>query len=216
MKDTKVIILIGAPGSGKGTQSSLLKDYYNIVHISTGDLLRDEVKNKTPLGLKAESIMSKGILVDDEIITELLEQRIDQKDCESGFILDGYPRTFNQLLLLNNLLGKKNINNIKIIEIVISDEVVIKRISGRYTCVNCGAIYNKYFVNPIKEGVCDTCGSVNFKYRADDNEETVKNRLKIFKEQSKPILDYYYDIGVVKVDGLLKKEEVKNILTNLF
>ncbi len=214
----KVVILLGAPGSGKGSQSKLLKEEFSIAHISTGDMLREEIARQSELGLKVKDIIAQGKFVDDYLITDLLEQRLSAKDCENGFILDGYPRTLVQANLLEKLFDKLNVTGYKVIDIVVSDDIIVKRITGRYTCSSCGEIYNEYFKNPKQAGVCSVCGSKDFIKRQDDNEETLRNRLEIYHKQSGPIIDYYMKKNLVtKIDGLLSldkaKEEVIRILS---
>jgi adenylate kinase len=212
----KVIILIGAPGSGKGTQSALLKDILHISHISTGDLLRQEVAQNTLLGNKIKALVTNGILVDDETITELLDKRISQNDCEKGFILDGYPRTLNQAEILDKLFKKHNISYIKVVEILISDDILIKRILGRYTCSNCNAVYNEYFHKTKQEGICDVCSGSSFAKRNDDNLDTLEKRLKIYHDQSIPILDFYSNQGIkFSLKGDLDINESKNELVKI-
>ncbi len=212
----KVIILIGAPGSGKGTQSALLKDILNIRHISTGDLLREEVSRKTLLGNKIKDLVDNGILVDDDIITELVDKRISQSDCDEGFILDGYPRTLNQAKKLDILFNKHNITYIKVVEIVVLDDILIKRILGRYTCSSCNAVYNEYFNNTKVQGKCDVCGDSSFTKRNDDNIDTLEKRLKIYHDQSVPILDFYSKKGIkFSLKGDLDIDESKNELLKI-
>jgi adenylate kinase len=206
----KVIILIGAPGSGKGTQSSILKQNLNIAHISTGDMLRAESKLDTDLGKKIRTLLAEGKLVDDLIITEMLEARIKMPDCDNGFILDGYPRTINQANLLSNLFDKYNILDVKVIEIVLDDDIIIKRILGRYTCNSCGEIYNEYFKPTSKTNICDKCGNSDFNKRTDDNLEILSKRLEVYHSQSKPILEFYQEKGIkYPFDGKLNLEQSK-------
>lgn len=206
----KVIILIGAPGSGKGTLSAILKENLNIAHISTGDMLRAQSKLDTDLGKKIRDLLAEGKLIDDLIITEMLETRIKMSDCDNGFILDGYPRTINQANLLSDVLNKLNIVYIKVIEIVLDDDIIIKRILGRYTCNTCGEIYNEYFKPTSKSNICDKCGNIDFNKRTDDNLDTLSKRLEVYHLQSKPILGFYQDKGIkYSFDGSLNLEESK-------
>ncbi len=216
----KVIILIGAPGSGKGTQSKIIKEYYSLAHISTGDMLREEVLLKTPLGMKIESIISVGNLVGNETMNDLIDSRIAKDDCINGFILDGYPRNIDQAIMLENIFNKHSISDYKVVEINVGQDLLIKRITGRYTCSNCGFIYNKFLNNTKVEGVCDNCGSISFDYRSDDNVETLVKRLEIFNSQSKPVISFYEGKNVLSIlDGTLsieksKKEIIKIIENN--
>lgn len=214
------LILLGAPGSGKGTQAAMLAKELNIPAISTGDALRREVEAKSEIGQLAKSYMDSGKLVPDQVVLDIVKSRLAQKDCQKGFILDGFPRNLNQAILLEEVLisiGKK----ISLaVDFQAEDEVVIKRISGRYFCKKCGAIYNKYFKHPKKEGVCDDCQSSDFDSRSDDKEETVRNRLKVYHETTAGLIEFYrknnliYSLDALKNSALLFEEVfavVKNI-----
>ena len=185
------IIFLGAPGSGKGTQATLLSQELKIPAISTGEALRKEVEIASEVGKLAKSYMDSGKLVPDEVVVDIIKNRISEKDCQKGFILDGFPRNVNQAIVLDemmNLLDKK-------IEIVfnfsVNEEILIKRISGRFACKNCGTVYNRYFKLPLKTDICDKCGSNHFESRADDNEATVKNRLKVYHESTFALIEFY-------------------------
>lgn len=198
------LILIGCPGAGKGTQAKVLSKRFDIAHISTGDLLREQVKAETPLGLKLKSIMESGGLVSDEIVSELLKQRITQADCEKGYILDGYPRNVSQAEGLSAIVGELD----KVVVIDVPDEAIIERMSGRRSCQGCGAMYHVKFNPPKAEGVCDSCGGALIQ-RSDDNSETVKHRLDVFHSQTAPVIDFYDKSGIVlKIDGNRPIEEV--------
>lgn len=209
----KRIILFGPPGAGKGTFSSQIKEVFpNIAHISTGDIFRENLKNETPLGLKAKGYMDKGELVPDDVVNDMMRDRLNKEDAKNnGFILDGFPRTLNQAKTLNKIT---DINFLLVLEV--PEDIIIKRILGRYSCPNCGEIYNKYFMKPKKEGVCDKCNSsIKFEQRSDDNEETLKNRLNVYKENAKPIISHYKDKGKLKVinyENKLPLKEIKKIL----
>lgn len=209
----KRIILFGPPGAGKGTFSSQIKEVLpNIAHISTGDIFRENLKNETPLGLKAKGYMDKGELVPDDVVNDMMRDRLNKEDAKNnGFILDGFPRTLNQAKTLNKIT---DINFLLVLEV--PEDIIIKRILGRYSCPNCGEIYNKYFMKPKKEGVCDKCNSsIKFEQRSDDNEETLKNRLNVYKENAKPIISHYKDKGKLKVinyENKLSLKEIKKIL----
>ncbi|MFC1666166.1 adenylate kinase [Nanoarchaeota archaeon] len=204
-------IFLGAPGSGKGTYSSRISPILKIPHISTGDLLRENVKNKTKIGLKAQDYMNKGLLVSDEIIINMIKERIEQEDCKNGFILDGFPRTIAQAEALKKIIGID-----VVIKINVPNEVIIERLSGRITCGKCGKIYHKKFIIPKKEGVCDKCEGKIIE-REDDKEEAVKKRLEIYEESTKPLIDFYKNLGILKEIGVISSpdETVSLILREL-
>ncbi|MDA3898993.1 MAG: adenylate kinase [Spirochaetes bacterium] len=186
------VILLGAPGAGKGTISKHLVDNYSMVQISTGDILRNEVKNKTDLGVKAKSFMDSGELVPDDVILGIIENRIKEDDCSQGFIMDGFPRTIAQAEGFDQLLKRNDLVIDAIIELDAPDELLIKRLTSRRTCSNtkCQAIYNILYQPPKKEGVCDKCSSELIQ-RSDETEETIKHRLKTYYEKTQPLIDYY-------------------------
>ncbi|MHA1669976.1 MAG: adenylate kinase [Promethearchaeota archaeon] len=200
----KKIILFGPPGAGKGTFSGQIKKVLpDIVHISTGDIFRENLKEKTPLGLKAKEYMDKGELVPDEVTIGMVKERLNKEDIiQNGFILDGFPRTLPQAKSLSEI---SDIDLFLLLEV--SRDIITKRILGRYSCKSCGEIYNKYTLPPKKEGICDNCGAViKFEQRSDDNEETLKNRLDAYEKNAKPIIKYY------KKKKLLKKVNAENTL----
>ncbi len=197
------IIFLGAPGSGKGTQSALLANNLNITNISTGDILRKEVVEKSVIGNLAKSYMKSGSLVPDQVVVDIIKKRIVEKDCDNGFVLDGFPRNFEQAKILERMLGDlhKKIN--LVINIDVDDDVLIKRISGRFSCKKCGAVYNLFFSQTKVKNVCDKCLGDDFESRDDDNEETVKNRLKIYNQNTKELIEFYGKKGLIySVDGL--------------
>jgi len=211
-----IIILLGAPGAGKGTQAQRLKENYGLMHLSTGDILRQEIAKGTELGLKAKEVMDSGQLVPDEVVINMIEERINQPDYKVGVILDGFPRTTQQAIVLDEMLQRHNKKVDAVVEIKVNDEQLIKRISGRHSCAECGACYNRYFKRPVEEGVCDVCGSTEFKHRSDDNEETVKARLKAYYEETKPIIPYYAGKQILKsVDGMLDIDQVSAEINEL-
>ncbi|MFK7902806.1 MAG: adenylate kinase [Nitratireductor sp.] len=195
------IILLGAPGAGKGTQAKLLEEKLGIPQLSTGDMLREAVANKTNVGLKAKAIMDAGDLVSDDIVNAIVEERMQREDCAKGFILDGYPRTLEQADALYEMMNKEKLD--AVIEITVDDEQVVERIAGRYTCGNCGEGYHDTFKQPAVKDTCDKCGSSGFKRRKDDNAETVKNRLLNYYKDTAPLLGYYFAYRqLTSVDGM--------------
>ena len=211
----KKLILFGPPGAGKGTFSSQIKKVLpDIIHISTGDIFRENLKNETPLGLKAKGYMDKGELVPDDVTIDMVRDRLDREDVmTNGFILDGFPRTFSQAKAL------KNITEIDLLLLLeVPRELIFKRILGRYACPNCKKLYNKYTLPPNVEGVCDECGTeIKFQQRSDDNEETLKNRLDAYEENAEPIIKYYDEMGKIKkvnAENTLKftEKDIKEIL----
>ncbi len=192
------IILLGAPGAGKGTQAKIISEKLNIPHISTGDIFRANIKGNTPLGQKAKEYMDKGELVPDELTVEIVKDRLGNADCANGFILDGFPRTIPQAEYLDKVLVQMNINLDVALLIDVKDEDIIRRMSGRRVCTNCGATYNVVF-NPTKEeGICDVCKSPVIQ-RADDAAETVLNRLETYHKQTQPLINYYEKAGKLKI-----------------
>ena len=202
------IIMLGAPGAGKGTQAKQIAAKYEIPHISTGDIFRANIKNGTELGKKAKEYMDKGALVPDELTCDLVMDRIAQEDCKNGFVLDGFPRTIPQAKALDSALEKINENMDFAVDVDVPDENIVNRMGGRRACLNCGATYHIVF-NPTKlDGVCDTCGKQTV-LREDDKPETVQNRLQVYHEQTQPLLDYYKEQNILKsVDGTKPMDEV--------
>lgn len=205
----KVIIFFGPPGAGKGTHAKEISEELKIPHISTGDIFRDAVKNETPLGKKVKEYLDSGKLVPDELVWEVVKERITKEDCKDGFILDGYPRTIKQAELLDKYLEEENVVP-KIIYLKASDELVIKRLSSRRVCSVCGAIYNLISMPPKVDGKCDICGGALYQ-RSDDTPEVIKQRLETYYKESKPLLDYYKAKDLIyEIDGEKEREEVKN------
>jgi adenylate kinase len=211
-----ILILLGAPGVGKGTQSQNIIKKYSIVQISTGDILRNEVKNETELGLTAKQYMEKGELVPDDIIIKMIEKRISQPDCANGFLLDGFPRTIEQAKSFDKMIKQKGLDLDKVIYIDVADDEIIDRLTLRRVCPTCGAIYHLKNKPPKQDMICDICGSKLIQ-RSDDTKETVENRLKVFKEHTKPLIEYYEKQGKLNsVSGLGTVDEVfSRILTAL-
>ncbi len=184
------LILLGPPGAGKGTQAQRMVDRYRIPQISTGDILRSAVKGSTPLGVKAKGFMDQGKLVPDEIVIGIIEERLKGKDCDAGFILDGFPRTIPQAEALEPILSKIGKKIDHVINIEVDSEELVRRLTGRRTCKNCGAMFHVLFQPPKKEGMCDRCGGALYQ-RADDNEEAIRTRLKEYEKQTSPLIQYY-------------------------
>ena len=203
-----IIVMLGAPGAGKGTQAAMICDKYDIPHVSTGDIFRANIKNGTELGKKAKAFMDEGKLVPDELTIELLLDRVSQDDCAKGYVLDGFPRTIPQAEVLTNALAKAGEKVDFAINVDVPDENIIKRMSGRRSCPKCGASYHVEFVPPKKEGICDVCGSELIQ-REDDKPETVKNRLSVYHDQTQPLIEYYEKASALQaVDGTKDKDEV--------
>ena len=202
------IIMLGAPGAGKGTQAKQIAAKYEIPHISTGDIFRANIKNGTELGKKAKEYMDQGMLVPDELTCDLVMDRIAQDDCERGFVLDGFPRTIPQAEALTNALTKICQSMDYAIDVDVPDENIVNRMSGRRACLNCGATYHIVF-NPTKaDGVCDACGNETV-LRDDDKPETVQKRLTVYHDQTQPLIDYYKEQNILKsVDGTKPMDEV--------
>lgn len=197
------IILLGPPGAGKGTQAKRIEEARGLIQLSTGDMLRAAVAAGTPVGQQAKAVMEAGELVSDEIVIGIISDRIDEPDCANGFILDGFPRTVAQAEALDVLLQQKGMKLDSVIEMKVDDEPLIGRITGRFTCANCGMGYHDTFKQPKTEGVCDSCGGTKFTRRADDNEETVRSRLAAYHEQTSPLIGYYASRGTLKsIDGM--------------
>lgn len=209
------IIMLGAPGAGKGTQAKMIADKYQIPHISTGDIFRANIKNGTELGKEAKTYMDKGELVPDELTVRILLDRVAQPDCEKGYVLDGFPRTIPQAEVLDQELTKRNEKIDYAINVEVPDENIVRRMSGRRACVSCGATYHLVHIPPKKEGLCDKCGN-ELILRDDDKEETVKNRLGVYHDQTQPLIEYYSNKGVLQsVDGTIDMMDVFKGITDI-
>lgn len=198
-----VLILLGPPGAGKGTQARMLEDRFGLVQLSTGDLLRAAVAAGTPAGLAAKAVMEAGGLVSDDIVLAILKDRMDEPDVAKGVILDGFPRTAGQAAALDQLLADQGQKVTAAISLEVDDAAMVGRIAGRYTCASCGEGYHDEFKQPAVAGVCDKCGGTEFKRRADDNAETVAERLKAYHAQTAPLIVHYAALGVLeRVDAM--------------
>jgi adenylate kinase len=197
------IILLGPPGAGKGTQAKVLEESRGLKQLSTGDMLRAAVAAGTEYGLKAKTIMDRGDLVSDEVIVAVVAERMKQPDIKSGVVFDGFPRTPAQAEALGKMLATRGEKLDAVIEMKVDDEILVGRISGRFTCANCGKGYHDNFARPKVNGVCDACGSKQFTRRADDNEKTVRDRLTIYNKQTAPLVEYYSQRdNLHSVDGM--------------
>ena len=195
------VIMLGAPGAGKGTQAKKIAAKYGIPHISTGDIFRENIKGNTQLGQKAKGYMDQGLLVPDELVLELIVDRFKAPDCKDGYVLDGFPRTIPQAKALDTALAKNNDRVEHAIDVDVSDEVIIGRMAGRRACLNCGRTYHVDTLKPRVDGICDNCNT-ELVLREDDKPETVKKRLEVYHEQTQPLLDYYKAKGILhRVDG---------------
>jgi adenylate kinase len=209
------IIMLGAPGAGKGTQAKMLADKYKIPHVSTGDIFRANIKNGTELGTKAKVYMDQGMLVPDELTCDLVVDRIKQDDCKDGYILDGFPRTIPQAECLDKALDALNDKIDFAVNVEVPDENIIRRMSGRRACLSCGRTYHIVYNPPKEEGICDECKK-ELVLRDDDKPETVEKRLKVYHEQTQPLIDYYRNKGVLaEVDGTRDMQEVFTAITDV-
>jgi adenylate kinase len=207
------IILLGPPGAGKGTQAGRLEDEHGMVQLSTGDMLRAAVKAGTEVGLKAKALMDAGELVPDDVVSGIIGDKLDELGPEKGVIFDGYPRTAAQAASLDEILSARNRVLAHVIELAVDEDALVERITGRFTCGNCGAGYHDKFKQPAVAGVCDVCGSTEFKRRPDDNEETVRTRMKEYRAKTAPILPIYEARGIVrKVNGMGSMAEVNEAI----
>ena len=208
------LILVGPPGSGKGTQAKMLIEKYSVPQISTGDILREAVKEGSPLGKKAKTLMDKGSLVPDELVVGIIEERLKKPDCKGGFILDGFPRTVAQAEALDSILEKMSLEIDHLLNIEVDDGELLKRLTGRRTCKSCGRGYHIIFDPPAKENVCNECDGDLYQ-RDDDKEDTIKSRLKVYHDQTAPVVDFYKKKNLSRtIDGLGKIGEVFTRITD--
>ena len=210
------IILLGPPGAGKGTQSSNLVEHHGMRQLSTGDMLRAAVKAQTPVGIKAKEVMDRGELVSDDIVSALIDAELAAMGGDVGAIFDGYPRTEAQAVALDEILSSHDRKLHHVIELVVDEEALVDRVTGRFTCSNCGEGYHDRHKLPAAQGVCDKCGSTDFKRRPDDTEETVRKRMQEYRAKTAPILPYYERRGIVeRVDGMASIDQVTTSIENV-
>lgn len=209
------IVMLGAPGAGKGTQAKMIAERYQIPHISTGDIFRMNIKNGTELGKEAKTYMDAGKLVPDELTVKILLDRVSNEDCKNGYVLDGFPRTIPQAEVLTDALNKLNDKIDFAINVDVPDENIVNRMGGRRSCPSCGQVYHIVHMPPKQEGVCDKCGAALVQ-REDDKPETVSQRLTVYHDQTQPLIEYYEKAGVLKnVDGTKDQKEVFEAITEI-
>ncbi len=209
------IIMLGAPGAGKGTQAKMIAEKFGVPHISTGDIFRANIKGGTELGMEAKKYMDQGLLVPDELTVKILLDRVAREDCADGYVLDGFPRTIPQAEVLDAALEKLNEKIDYAVNVDVPDENIVKRMSGRRACLKCGATFHVEHIPPKQEGICDSCGG-ELVLRDDDRQETVQNRLKVYHDQTQPLIDYYGKKGVLKsVDGTMEMQKVFQAISDI-
>ena len=207
------IIMLGAPGAGKGTQAKMIAEKYAVPHVSTGDIFRANIKNGTELGMEAKKYMDQGLLVPDELTVKILLDRVAQEDCQNGYVLDGFPRTIPQAEVLDRALYEIGDKIDYAINVDVPDENIIRRMGGRRACLSCGATFHVEHIPPKQEGICDTCGK-ELVLRDDDKPETVKNRLEVYHKQTQPLIDFYQEKGILRtVDGTVDMKDVFAAIT---
>ena len=205
------VILLGPPGAGKGTQARRLTATHAIPQLSTGDMLREAIANETEVGLRAKSVMEAGGLVSDEIVNGIVAERLDQSDADKGFVLDGYPRTLEQSDAVARMLAERGTSLDAVIQMTVNDDVLIRRVAGRFTCGHCGEGYHDEYKRPASPDKCDVCGASEFKRRPDDNAETMRTRLLTYYKETAPLVGYYYAKDMLqRVDGMGDIDEVAN------
>ena len=204
------MVLLGPPGAGKGTQAKLLQERFKACQVSTGDILRKAVAEQTPLGKQAAQYINQGALVPDPLIVNLVAERLQDKDCEKGFILDGFPRTISQAESLDEILTRMGLTLDRVLSVQVPHTVIVQRLAGRRTCKGCGALYHLTLDPPDKEGICDRCGGELYQ-RDDDREETITARLKVYETQTAPLMNYYRERGLLRdIDGVGKVDEIRS------
>lgn len=207
--------MLGAPGAGKGTQAKMIAEKFGVPHISTGDIFRANIKEGTELGMEAKKYMDQGLLVPDELTVKILLDRVAREDCADGYVLDGFPRTIPQAEVLDAALEKLNEKIDYAVNVDVPDENIVKRMSGRRACLKCGATFHVEHIPPKQEGICDSCGG-ELVLRDDDRQETVQNRLKVYHDQTQPLIDYYGKKGVLKsVDGTVEMQKVFQAISDI-
>ena len=215
MREKVKIIMLGAPGAGKGTQAKMIAEKFGVPHISTGDIFRANIKEGTELGMEAKKYMDQGLLVPDELTVKILLDRVAREDCADGYVLDGFPRTIPQAEVLDAALEKLNEKIDYAVNVDVPDENIVKRMSGRRACPKCGATFHVEHIPPKQEGICDSCGG-ELVLRDDDRQETVQNRLKVYHDQTQPLIDYYGKKGVLKsVDGTVEMQKVFQAISDI-
>jgi len=209
------LVLLGMPGSGKGTQAQFIKESFGVPHISTGDIFREAIKAETPLGQKAKGYLDRGELVPDELVTDIVKERIEKDDCRNGFILDGYPRTVNQAEALDTIMQKKGISLTSVVDFRITPDEAVRRLSSRRSCSSCSAVYNLLHKMPKEEGKCDLCGGKLYQ-RDDDREDVIRNRLKVYELQTAPIIEYYEkQNNISHIDAEAQIASIRESITEL-
>lgn len=204
------VVLLGPPGAGKGTQAKWLQERFEACQVSTGDILRKAVAEQTPLGKQAAAYINRGALVPDSLIVDLVAERLKEKDCDKGFVLDGFPRTISQAESLEEILKKMGLALDGVLSVQVPHRVIVERLAGRRTCKGCGALYHLTLDPPSKEGVCDRCGGELYQ-RDDDREETITARLKVYEAQTAPLVNYYRERGMLReIDGVGKVDEIRS------
>lgn len=207
------VVLLGPPGAGKGTQAKLLREKFEACQVSTGDILRKAVADQSPLGKEASAYIGRGDLVPDGVIVKLVAERLKEKDCEPGFILDGFPRTIPQAQSLESILEKMGLGLQSVLLVQVPHRIIVERLAGRRTCKNCGALFHLNFNPSTREGICDRCGG-ELLQRDDDREETISARLKVYDNQTAPLVDYYRQRGILReIDGVGSVDDIRNRLT---
>jgi adenylate kinase len=210
------IILLGPPGAGKGTQAKMIEDKLGLVQLSTGDMLRAAVVEGTEIGKIADGIMKRGDLVPDDVVVSIISERVDADDCKGGFVLDGFPRNAAQAEALDAMLSDKSLKLDHVVEMKVDVDILVERITGRYTCGKCGAGYHDIYKPVAKDGVCDECGSKDLIRRPDDNAETVRSRLGVYSRETEPLLPYYDSKGILRqVDGMTAMDVVAQNINSI-